>query len=142
VAADEHGLLHTVLMAVLEQLSGAAQVDAVAFFGVGREVGDRRHVNQRVGSRDAEHVFGRALANVDLMHLHAFRDVGPWATIDADHFVSATNEPVRNAAGQRAADAGDQDLHGVLSFSGPGMRSNMNERGRASSPVLISRSIA
>ena len=84
VAADEDRLLHAVLVAVLEQLPGAAEVDAVALLGVGREVGDGRHVNERVRPRDSKHVLGGALANVDLVHLDAFGDVGPGTTVDAD----------------------------------------------------------
>ena len=129
-------------MAVLEQLSGAAEVDPVALFGVGGEVGDRRHVNERVGPRDSKDVFRRALPNVDLVHLDAFRHIGPGTTIDADDLVSAPGKPIRDAARQCATNSGDQDFHRLPSFLGSGIRSNMNDRGRASSPALISRSIA
>ena len=142
VPADEDRLLDAIFVAVLEELSGASEVDAVTLFSVGREVRHRCHVNERVGAGDSEHVFGRALSNVGLMHFDTFGHVGPRTAVDADDLVPAADEPIRNTSRQRAADPGDQDLHGLRSFSGPGMRSNMNDRGRASSPVLISRSIA
>ncbi len=50
MAADEHRLLDAVLVTVLKQLSGAAEVDAVALLCRRREVSHRRHVNERIGT--------------------------------------------------------------------------------------------
>ena len=109
--ADEDHLPDPVGLRVLEDRPRPAEVDPVMLFARRGERGDGRHVHHAVGLLLAEHVLGRALAQVDLVHFDALRRIPPGALVDADHLVAVLLQRQRERPPEAAGDAHDQHLH-------------------------------
>ncbi len=111
MATDEDRLLDAVPMGEVEDRLGAAEVDAIAVFAMSGEMGDRGHVDHRVGFFGAKYVFRGALADVRLVHRHTLGRVGPGTPIDADDLMPGGEKLLGHEAPHLARDSRDQDSH-------------------------------
>jgi hypothetical protein len=95
-------MLNAVRFCVLEHGARPTQVDAITILTFFMQVGDRRHVNDRLGPEMSKHVLGGTLAHVDDVDGDPLGGIGPRARVDPCDFVPTPDELAHDLSRQQA----------------------------------------
>src|SRR5262245_40931049 len=96
---------------MLEHRARPTEVDPVTFLALDEQMRDRRHVNDAMGTNTTKHFFGRALSNIELVHLDALRSVGKRPTVHPEDLMPFREQALREHLAEPPGNPGNENFH-------------------------------